>query len=185
MSGDSVQAVFIPDAAPTAVKVAGRGALGRAADPAARHARAGTSPTSSPPPAARIDGAVFADSFFIGSGTPSTTDFVTRFRAQNGHDPTGFEAQAYDAGMLVREAIAQGRAHARRRVAVPARRDRLPGRRHDRLRRRRPQARSRAAAGTRRARRDGQSLMDASRQDRAVRLSASKYSRGSRPRHSQ
>ena len=62
-----------------------------------------------------IDGAVFADSFFVGSGTPSTADFVARFRAQNGYDPTGFEAQAYDAGMLVREAIAQG---ARTRGAV-------------------------------------------------------------------
>ena len=62
-----------------------------------------------------IDGAVFADSFFVGSGTPSTADFVSRFRAQNGYDPSGFEAQAYDAGMLVREAIAQG---ARTRGAV-------------------------------------------------------------------
>ena len=114
VSGDSVQAVFIPDAAPTAVKVA---EAVRSAAPQLQ--LLGTESWNQPDvlasAAGRVDGAVFADSFFVGAGTPSTTDFVTRFRAQNGYDPTGFEARAYDAGMLVREALAQG---ARSRGAV-------------------------------------------------------------------
>jgi ABC-type branched-subunit amino acid transport system substrate-binding protein len=114
VKSDGVQAVFIPDAAPTAVKVA---AAARQAAPQIQ--LLGTESWNEPDvlsAAGRgIDGAVFADSFFIGSGTPSTSDFVARFRALNGHDPSGFEAQAYDAGMLVREAVAQG---ARSRGAV-------------------------------------------------------------------
>jgi ABC-type branched-subunit amino acid transport system substrate-binding protein len=107
VTSDGVQAVFIPDAASTAVKVA---AAAREAAPQIQ--LLGTESWNQPDVLASagrgIDGAVFADSFFIGSGTPSTADFVTRFRAQNGYDPSGFEARAYDAGMLVREAIAQG-----------------------------------------------------------------------------
>jgi ABC-type branched-subunit amino acid transport system substrate-binding protein len=114
VNADNVQAVFIPDAAPTAVKVA---EAVRSAAPQIQ--LLGTESWNQPDVLAtagpRIDGAVFADSFFVGAGTPSTTDFVNRFRAENGYDPTGFEAQAYDAGMLVREAIAQG---ARSRGAV-------------------------------------------------------------------
>jgi ABC-type branched-subunit amino acid transport system substrate-binding protein len=113
-SADGIQAVFIPDAAPTAVKVA---AAARGAAPQIQ--LLGTESWNEPAVLAAagkgIDGAIFADSFFIGAGTPSTTDFVARFRALNSRDPTGFEAQAYDAGMLVREAIAQG---ARTRGAV-------------------------------------------------------------------
>jgi branched-chain amino acid transport system substrate-binding protein len=107
VSGGGIQAVFIPDAAATAVKVA---AAARSVAPQIQ--LLGTESWNQPDVLASagkgIDGAVFADSFFIGSGTPSTADFVTRFRAKNGYDPSGLEAQAYDAGMLVREAIAQG-----------------------------------------------------------------------------
>lgn len=111
---DGVQAVFIPDTAATAVRVA------EAARSAAPHiALLGTDSWNQPEVLAaagkRIDGAVFTDSFFIGAGTPSTSDFVARFRAQSGYDPTATEAQAYDAGVLVREALAQG---ARSRGAV-------------------------------------------------------------------
>jgi ABC-type branched-subunit amino acid transport system substrate-binding protein len=114
VSEDGVQAVFVPDAAPTAVKIA---EAARAAAPDLK--LLGTESWNQPDVLASagkgIDGAVFADSFFIGAGMPSTADFVTRFRAQNGYSPTSFEAQAYDAGMLVREAIAGG---ARSRGAV-------------------------------------------------------------------
>jgi branched-chain amino acid transport system substrate-binding protein len=107
VSNDGIQAVFIPDAASTAIKVA---EAARSAAPQLQ--LLGTESWNQPDVLAtaggRVDGAVFADSFFVGAGTPSTTDFVTRFRAQNGYDPSGFEAQAYDAGMLVREAIAKG-----------------------------------------------------------------------------
>jgi branched-chain amino acid transport system substrate-binding protein len=105
--GDNIQAVFIPDAATTAVKAA---TAVRAVAPQIQ--LLGTESWNQPDVLAaagsRIDGAVFADSFFVGAGRPSTTDFVTRFRAQSGYDPSGFEAQAYDAGMLVREAVAKG-----------------------------------------------------------------------------
>jgi ABC-type branched-subunit amino acid transport system substrate-binding protein len=114
VSADGVQGVFIPDAAPVAVKVA---AAARTAAPQIQ--LLGTESWNQPDILATagksIDGAVFADSFFVGSGTPSTADFVSRFRAENNYDPSGFEAQAYDAGMLTREAIAKG---ARTRGAV-------------------------------------------------------------------
>jgi branched-chain amino acid transport system substrate-binding protein len=88
-SGAGIQAVFIPDAAATAVKVA---AAAREVAPQVQ--LLGTESWNQPDVLASagkgIDGAVFADSFFIGSGTPSTADFVTRFRAQNGYDPSGF-----------------------------------------------------------------------------------------------
>jgi ABC-type branched-subunit amino acid transport system substrate-binding protein len=106
-STDNIQAVFIPDAAPTAMKVA---EAARSAVPQLQllGSESWNQPDVLATAGARLDGAVFADSFFVGAGTPSTTDFVTRFRAQNSYDPGGFEAQAYDAGMLVREAIAKG-----------------------------------------------------------------------------
>jgi branched-chain amino acid transport system substrate-binding protein len=114
VSSDGVQAIFIPDAAPTAVKVADA-ARGAAPEVALLGSDSWNQPDVLAAAGKRIDGAVFTDSFFIGAGTPSTSDFVSRFRAQNGHDPSGVEAQAYDAGMLVREAIAHG---ARSRGAV-------------------------------------------------------------------
>jgi ABC-type branched-subunit amino acid transport system substrate-binding protein len=114
VSADGIQAVFIPDAAPTAVKVA-EAARGAAPQIQLLGSESWNDPAVLAAAGKGIDGAVFADSFFIGSGTPSTTDFVARFRALNGRDPTGFEARAYDAGMLVREAIGQG---ARTRGAV-------------------------------------------------------------------
>jgi hypothetical protein len=114
VSGDGIKAIFIPDAATTAVKVA---AAAREAAPQIQ--LLGTESWNQPDVLAaagsRIDGAVFADSFFIGSGNASTSDFVNRFRALSGYDPSGYEARAYDAGMLVREAIARG---ARSRGAV-------------------------------------------------------------------
>src|ERR1700690_338767 len=73
---DGVQALFIPDAAATAVKVA---AAAREVAPQVQ--LLGTESWNQPDVLALagrgIDGAVFADSFFIGSGTPSTADFVT------------------------------------------------------------------------------------------------------------
>jgi ABC-type branched-subunit amino acid transport system substrate-binding protein len=106
-SGDGVQAVFIPDGAATAVEVA-EAARGVAPQIQLLGTESWNQPDVLASAGAGIDGAVFIDSFFVGSGQPSTADFVSRFRAQNSHDPSGFEAQAYDAGMLVREAIAKG-----------------------------------------------------------------------------
>jgi hypothetical protein len=51
--------------------------------------------------------------YVLENGAQSASDdFVARFRAQNGHDPSDTERAAYDAGRLVREAIAGG-AHSR------------------------------------------------------------------------
>ena len=114
VASDNVQAVFIPDAAQTAVKVAAAARQG-----APQIQLLGTESWNEPDVLASaaplVDGAIFADSFFIGAGTPSRADLVSKFNAKSGHDPSGLEVRAYDAGMLVREAIAQG---ARSRGAV-------------------------------------------------------------------
>jgi ABC-type branched-subunit amino acid transport system substrate-binding protein len=102
-----LQAVFIPDAAPTATALAT--ALRQVApelvllgseswNDAPLIAQAGSA----------IDGAVFVDTFYPGGGDAGTEAFVSRFRSRAGTSPTVFEAQAYDAGMLVRRAIEQG-----------------------------------------------------------------------------
>jgi ABC-type branched-subunit amino acid transport system substrate-binding protein len=112
VESDGVQAIFIPDGAATATAVA---AAARAVAP--QIVLLGTESWNQPDviaaAGAQIDGAVFADSFFAGS--PSGVEFATRFRNQYGYEPSGYEAQAYDAGMLVRQALADG---ARSRGAV-------------------------------------------------------------------
>jgi ABC-type branched-subunit amino acid transport system substrate-binding protein len=112
VESDGVQAIFIPDGAATATAVA---AAARAVAP--QVVLLGTESWNQPDviaaAGAQIDGAIFADSFFAGS--PSGVEFATRFRNQYGYEPSGYEAQAYDAGMLVRQALADG---ARSRGAV-------------------------------------------------------------------
>jgi branched-chain amino acid transport system substrate-binding protein len=102
-----VQAVFIPDAAATAVSVA---AAVRAAAPDL--ALLGTESWNQPDALANagdtINGAVFADAFFAGSTRASTREFVERFERGAGRPPTVFEAQAFDAAMAVRRAIELG-----------------------------------------------------------------------------
>jgi len=55
-----------------------------------------------------IDGAIFADAFFAGSARPSTRRFVQRFQRGAGRLPTVFEAEAFDVGLAVRRALAEG-----------------------------------------------------------------------------
>lgn len=102
-----VQAVFIPDAAAAATAVAAAVRqvapnvvlLGSESWNDARViAQAG----------AAVEGAVFADAFYAGSASPSTARFVEQFRTYAGHSPTVFEAQAFDAAMLVRRAMEAG-----------------------------------------------------------------------------
>jgi ABC-type branched-subunit amino acid transport system substrate-binding protein len=52
-----------------------------------------------------VEGAVFADSFFIDSKKESTEEFVYNFRSTYGMEPDILSAQAYDAVMMVVEAI--------------------------------------------------------------------------------
>ena len=102
-----VDGLFIPDAAPTAIAIAAdvRGVVPEMAllgteswNDAATLSSAG----------AGINGAVFADAFFVDSGRPSTRQFVERFERGAGRPPSVFEAQAFDAGMVVRRALGAG-----------------------------------------------------------------------------
>jgi len=104
---DGVQAVFIPDAADNAVVVA---AAARKAAPeiALLGTESWNQPAALAAAGASINGAVFADSFFADAPRAGAADFVSRFRAENGYDPSGYEAASYDAGTLVRDAISSG-----------------------------------------------------------------------------
>jgi len=102
-----VQAVFIPDGANAATAVATQvrheipeiTLLGTESwNNSAALAQAGAS----------VEGAVFADAFFLNSARASTRQFVERFERGAGQPPTVFEAEAFDAGMAVRRAMAQG-----------------------------------------------------------------------------
>lgn len=55
-----------------------------------------------------IEGALFPDAFFAGSKRAGAQTFLQRFQQQANRPPTVFEAQAYDAGLLVRQALASG-----------------------------------------------------------------------------
>ncbi len=104
-----VQAVFIPDAATAATAVAA----------AVRHvvpnvvllgSESWNDARAMAQAGAAVEGAIFADAFYAGSAVPSTARFVERFRTYAGHSPTVFEAQAFDAAMLVRRAMEAGAA---------------------------------------------------------------------------
>ncbi|HVN86022.1 MAG TPA: penicillin-binding protein activator [Candidatus Binatia bacterium] len=102
-----VDALFIPDGAATAAAIA---ADIRKSIP--NITLLGTESWNNQPKLAdagdSIDGAVFTDAFFADSARPSTRQFVERFERGAGRPPTVFEAQAFDAGMAVRQAINAG-----------------------------------------------------------------------------
>ena len=102
---DDLQAVFIPDNASVA------GQLGSEL----REARPGVillgsngwhEPGQLGAVADALDGAVFVDGFFIGSQRPATQGFISAYRGEHGRTPGILEAQAYDAAMLARQALA-------------------------------------------------------------------------------
>jgi ABC-type branched-subunit amino acid transport system substrate-binding protein len=102
-----LDALFIPDAAPTATAIAAdvRTEMpsvvllgGESWNDSRSLAVAGSA----------IDGAIFADAFFVDSARPSTRQFVQQFEQQMGQVPSVFEAQAFDAGMALRRVIAGG-----------------------------------------------------------------------------
>ena len=102
-----LDALFIPDAAPTATALASD-----VRNEAPRVVLLGTESwndaKSLTNAGAAVDGAIFADAFFADSPRPSTREFVERFQQRAGQAPTVFEAQAFDAGMALRKAIARG-----------------------------------------------------------------------------
>jgi branched-chain amino acid transport system substrate-binding protein len=55
-----------------------------------------------------VEGALFADSFFVDSPNPVVRNFVDRYRARFHEAPTAFAAQAYEATQLILEAILKG-----------------------------------------------------------------------------
>ena len=55
-----------------------------------------------------IDHGTFTDGFFLGSPDPSVQDFIQRYRARFGTDPSLFSVQAYDAAWLILDAIHKG-----------------------------------------------------------------------------
>lgn len=51
--------------------------------------------------------AVFTDEFFAGSARPAVVEFVRRYTAAHGAAPDAYAAEGFDAGALVRSALAQ------------------------------------------------------------------------------
>jgi ABC-type branched-subunit amino acid transport system substrate-binding protein len=115
-SNKGLDALFIPDAAPTAIALGAevRGEIPQVVllgteswNDAKALSAAGTA----------VDGALFADAFSPESQRASTRAFVEQYRRQVGTTPTAFEAQAFDAGMLVRKVMALG-ARTREEIAA-------------------------------------------------------------------
>jgi branched-chain amino acid transport system substrate-binding protein len=102
-----LDAIFIPDAATTATSLAADIRL-----KLPKIILLGTESWNRPEVIAQkaswLEGALFSDAFFASSAQPSTRTFVERFQQRNGRIPTAFEAQAFDAGMLVRKALDAG-----------------------------------------------------------------------------
>ena len=55
-----------------------------------------------------VEGAVFVDGFYAWSERPGTREFIESFRSVYGHRPGVIEAQAFDATMMLLEAIDDG-----------------------------------------------------------------------------
>jgi ABC-type branched-subunit amino acid transport system substrate-binding protein len=55
-----------------------------------------------------VEGAVFADSFFVDSPDPAVRNFVARYQKRFQAPPTAFAAQAYEATQLVLDGILKG-----------------------------------------------------------------------------
>jgi branched-chain amino acid transport system substrate-binding protein len=55
-----------------------------------------------------VDGVLFADSFFVDSPNPTVRNFVDRYTARFNEPPTSFAAQAYEATLLIVDAILKG-----------------------------------------------------------------------------
>ena len=107
VTGDGLQAVFIPDSAQTAVPLATQ----------LRHAQPGVvllgsngwnDPAALAPAADAIEGTVFVEGFFANSQRRATQDFVAAYKAAYGSTPEILDAQAYDAAKLVAAALQTG-----------------------------------------------------------------------------
>jgi ABC-type branched-subunit amino acid transport system substrate-binding protein len=107
IKNDGLQAVFIPDFAPTAIPLAKQ--LRQAhANVVLLGSNGWNDPAALGPAADDLDGAVFVDGFFANSHRRATQDFVAAYRAAYGGTPEILEAQAYDAAKLVAAALQSG-----------------------------------------------------------------------------
>ena len=111
-----LDALFIPDAAPTATVLAAD-VRGEVPGVVLLGTESWNDAKSLADAGSAIDGAIFADAFFADSDRPSTREFVERFQQRFGQAPTVFEAQAFDAGMALRQVIARG-APSRERIVA-------------------------------------------------------------------
>ncbi len=108
ISGDGLQAVFIPDFAASAIPLAVQ--LRKAhPDVFLLGSNGWNDPAVLGPAAMELDGAVFVDGFFASSTRRGTQEFVAAYRgAFGGAVPELLEAQGYDAALLVRQALQGG-----------------------------------------------------------------------------
>jgi ABC-type branched-subunit amino acid transport system substrate-binding protein len=125
IKGDGLQAVFIPDFAPTALPLATQ--LRRAHPGVVLLGSNGwNDPAALGPVAADLDGAVFVDGFFASSQRRATQDFVAAYRAAYNSAPEILEAQAYDAAALVGRALQSG-ARSRAQMGAALQSSRIEG----------------------------------------------------------
>ncbi|MGH7786184.1 MAG: penicillin-binding protein activator [Candidatus Binatia bacterium] len=125
IKGDGLQAVFIPDFAPTALPLATQ--LRRAHPGVVLLGSNGwNDPAALGPVAADLDGAVFVDGFFASSQRRATQDFVAAYRAAYSSAPEILEAQAYDAAALVGRALQSG-ARSRAQMGAALQSSRIEG----------------------------------------------------------
>ncbi|HUI26200.1 MAG TPA: ABC transporter substrate-binding protein [Candidatus Kryptonia bacterium] len=102
-----VDGVFIPDAAAAAIAIAAA-VRGTVPEMALLGTESWNDAATLSSAGATINGAIFTDAFFVDSARPSTRQFVERFERGAGRPPSVFEAQAFDAGMVVRRALGTG-----------------------------------------------------------------------------
>jgi ABC-type branched-subunit amino acid transport system substrate-binding protein len=104
---DGVQAIYAPATAETAVLLAG--AVRQAVPDLVLLGSNGWNDLDRLSDAGGVvDGAVFVDGFFAGSGRAATQKFVAGYQAAHGGLPGILEAQAYDAATLLQQLLAAG-----------------------------------------------------------------------------